>query len=245
MILLTVPVGIILLIFAGAVLLFRDLIKEKFKNFFEKEGYFLVVAFSGFVPLAYAILAQTPVYNGWRHFYFVYSAMIACAGYGVYGLQKMAKQKVTRKILHGCGVVYIGVLIVSIMCNHPQEHSYYNWLAGKDLEDYYELDYWDMSVWQAYNVIYKDAVGEGKVTVSALNAPTMWGLEGNWHALPQEKKEKMLITEEWEQANYLIINTTYANMYSVDNYANIKRSYKLIGDISSYGNITCEIYRYQ
>lgn len=48
---------------------------------------------------------------------------------------------------------------------------------------------------------------------------------------------------DWESASYVIVNTTYANMYSMEEYSELKQEYVMLDDISSYGNIVCEVYR--
>lgn len=134
----------------------------------------------------------------------------------------------------------MAVLVVGIACNHPQEHSFYNVLAGDNISERFELDYWDLSVKQAYDAILKEE--KGKVTVGVLNLPTLWGLEENLSVLPKSEQEQLVIAEDWREAEYLIINTTYAFMYSEEDYQNVKENYLPIDSISSYGNVICEVY---
>lgn len=245
MILFTVPVGILLSIVCGAALLVFDFFRSKFKKIFEMEGYVLMAAFAGVVPLAYAILAKTPVYNGWRHFYFVYAAMIICAGYGIYRIKGMVKNSMLYNALR-CGMgAYILVLFVGIMINYPQEHSYYNWIAGDGIEDSYELDYWELSMRQACESIVKDSPDDEKVSVGALNWLTEYVVELNMNVLPDDMKVKMHIEDSWENADYVIINTTYAIMYNMTEYEYIKEQYELTDKITSYGNTICEVYKKQ
>lgn len=243
MIFLTIPVGIMVMIFAGGVWLAVHLFKTRGKCFLSMEGYLFVIALCGAVPLMYAMIAQTPVYNGWRHFYFSYVAMIICAGYCVYQLEQRVTGTVLQKAMHGGEAVYVALLLLSIGMNHPQEHSYYNLLAGSRVEQNYELDYWELSVSQAFDIIQENLTEMESTTVSALNTTTMWGLEGNWEILPQDFKDRVTLTPEWETASYVIVNTTYANMYSMEEYSELKREYVMIDEISSYGNIVCEVYR--
>lgn len=116
-------------------------------------------------------------------------------------------------------------------------------LAGSNVEQNYELDYWNLSVAQAFDIIRKDLSEKESATIGALNVTTMWGLEGNWEILPQNVKDKVALTLDWESASYVIVNTTYANMYSMEEYSELKQEYVMLDDISSYGNIVCEVYR--
>lgn len=255
---LTIPVGILLLTLLGSILAMVDFVRKKGKCL-EDVGYVLVIIFIGAVPLVYAVLAATPLYNGWRHFYFVYASMIVAAGYGAFRLWETAKSHSTAKspgdvkgsvnakqfgrevFIEAAAVLYLLALVVGICINYPQEHSYYNFLAGKNVLERYELDYWDMSVKQAYESVLKQAGGV-KTTVGALNLPTRWGLDGNLKVLPKKAQEMISIAEEWKEAEYVIVNTTYAYMYTNDDYIWVKENYELTDSFTSYGNVICEIY---
>lgn len=241
MMLLTIPVGILLLAVLGGSLSVVDLIRKKGRDS-DATGYVLVSIIVGAVPLLYAVLSGTPVYNGWRHFYFVYASIIMAAGYGAWRLWQLIKEGKPQKGLEAAAACYVGILALGIAVNYPQEHSFYNVLAGTDIEEKYELDYWDMSVKQALEIIVKDTDAE-QIQIGALNLPTMWGLEENMLAIRGKSRMRIVLSEEWQQADYVIINTTYAHMYSGDGYAQVRAEYELIESISSYGNTICEIYK--
>lgn len=237
---LTIPMGIILLSIAGGVAAVADFIREKGRCL-EDTGYVILMMVVGGVPMAYAILMATPLYNGWRHFYFVYAAVIMGAGYGTFRLRQMAALRGKEIYVKAVAVGYLILLAGGIALNYPQEHSFYNVLAGQNVEERYELDYWDMSIKQAYESIL-DYEESGEAVVGALNLPTQWGLNRNLEILPKSRREKITIAEEWRDARYVIINTTYAYMYTREEYIWIKENYKLIDSICSYGNVICEVY---
>lgn len=238
----TIPTGILLLTVWGNIICLFDSIRSRFRQIFQTQGYVAVIAFAGIVPLAYAVISATPVYNGWRHFYFVYASMIIVVGYGVNRLLMLWNNKPLGKVLCYIGMAYLGILAFTLLVNHPQEHSYYNWLAGKKIEENFELDYWDMSIWQAYKLIEQDVQGEKNVSIGAFNLPTFWGLEVNYEVLPPSIQARIKLEEEWQHADYLIVNTTYANIYNKELYEEVKEQYVLMDEIYSYGSVICEIY---
>lgn len=246
MICLTTPVGILLLTLLGCIWAAVDFVRKRGKCL-EDTGYVLAMIFIGAVPLVYAVRAATPLYNGWRHFYFVYASMLMAAGYGAFRLWEIADSHgITGNfragiITEAAAALYLLILAAGICLNFPQEHSYYNFLSGKNVEERYELDYWDMSVKQAYQSVLR-ADGRAGITVGALNMPTRWGLDGNWEVLPKEARNVILIAEEWQDAEYVIVNTTYAYMYTYDEYNWVKQNYDLVDFFVSYGNVICEIY---
>lgn len=244
MMLLTIPVGILVLaVVGGTVVMYRLF---RYKRWWDEEGYICLALVNGLVPLIYAVLAATPIYNGWRHFYFVYASVILAAGYGCYCLWKLAGKHGRKKLIKCLGAVYFAGLFAGIVVNHPQEHCYYNFLAGDDVVERYELDYWDLSAKQALERISRD-IGEGNSgTVGVMNHPTLWGVQGNYRVQKKSIKKKIKLIEsceKWREAEYVIVNTTYAVMYNKEEYEEIKNTHELVDDICSYGNPICEIYR--
>lgn len=237
----TIPLGTLFLGLVGIFASVADCIREK-KKCLETAGYVAVCGIAGFVPLIYAVVSATPVYNGWRHFYFVYASVIVSAGYAIYAINKFFEGKKILHLLKLDGVVYIAFLAIGIALNYPQNYSYYNLLAGSNVSERFELDYWDLSAKQAYEIILKDTDKE-IVTVGAFNNPTRWGLEENMQAVRGKKRMRLKIAGDWQEADYLIVNTTYAYMYSRQDYENVKNTYELIDSISSYGNTICEVYK--
>lgn len=243
LILFTTPVGILLLTAAGGLLLAVNTCKKRFRGIWQREGYVIFLILTGLVPIVFAMVADTSVYNGWRHFYFTYASLIMAAGYGAYGLNQLFKTKLPSKLRLGGAGIYAAVLAVGILLNHPFEYCYYNPLAGKNVAYKYDMDYWDLSVWQAYEAILEDAGDKGKISVSAFNAPTIYGMEINRDALPQEESGRILVLENWENAEYLIVNMTYTVMYNLEDYQYVKAQYELIETLESYGNLVCEVYK--
>ncbi len=237
MILLTTPVCILLLTVVGYIAIIINVIKSKGKLLLGKEGYALMCCVIVLIPLFYGIIMATPVYNGWRHFYFAYTAIVLGAGFCYYYLEKLSK-----KYVFGTMTVYLALLSVGIAVNYPQEHSYFNILAGQDVESRYELDYWDVSTREALEWICEET---DIASVGAINNPTMWGIEENRNTSPAELKESIVIEKNWEAAEYLIVNPGYAYLYSAEQYQRVKETYALVYQIKSYGNVINEIYKKQ
>ena len=206
----------------------------------DKEGYLVQCAMTVLIPLLVSIVMATPVYNGWRHFYFAYSAIILGAGFGYYCLEQLSPKYSSKKYAFGAMVGYLMVLAIGIFINYPQEHSYFNVLAGKNVESRYELDYWDVSMREALEWISKKDDYAG---VGALNNPTKWGIYDTIYASPSKMKNDFIVKDDWEEAEYVIVNPGYAYLYSVEKYQYVKENYTLVYQIKSYGNSINEIYQ--
>ncbi len=111
---------------------------------------FLIAA----VPLGYVILVKPVIYNGWRHFYFMYSAIAMMAFFGLLYWEEWSISRgrliwAGRLLLIGeilCTAVWVGI-------NHPYEYVYFNLFARNHVENNYDRDYWGMSTYQALQYI--------------------------------------------------------------------------------------------
>jgi hypothetical protein len=100
-----------------------------------------------------------------------------------------------------------------------------------------------MSVKQALDAILKREGTEKVISVGALNYPTKWGITDQLEYYRKEQKQAFSVEDDWKDSEYIIINTTYAVMYSQDEYEFVKENYQLISEFSSYGNIICEVWQ--
>lgn len=101
--------------------------------------------FCAVFPLAYAILKGSALYDGLRHFLFVYAlfaCMAACAWtalfFGKFG------NKITQIGL-GVGLAVLMALPIRFMvANHPYQYIYFNEIAGgiDEVKYQFETDYW-------------------------------------------------------------------------------------------------------
>ncbi|MCI9141741.1 MAG: hypothetical protein HFH87_03845 [Lachnospiraceae bacterium] len=245
MIVLTVPIGILLLAGAGVISFPFSLVRSRSLN---TDGirYLFVMVLVCLIPLGYAVLSGTPVYNGWRHFYFTYTALLLSAAQGISWLLDRFESSGLQKYLIIALGTYVFVLTAGIAIAYPHEYAYYNILAGKNVMERYELDYWDMAFKQAYEIILPgpDEVEtpNEKISIGTISNPAYWGLEEQLTAIRGKRRMYVELCADFREAEYLIINPTYAFMYGNSDYEYVKENYVLTNSITSYGNVICEIY---
>ena len=188
--------------------------------------------------MGYVILRQPVIYNGWRHFYFLYAGFIVLAAWGLETLQRRAKG------LNGAAIAGILALCmaadgVGILQNHPYQYAYYNFLAPADAEETMELDYWDVSTVNALRLLLGSERNEAlPLTVSGTDALSQLGLEQALSALTAEENALLTVTEQPEDASYLLMNTTYGRIYGVT----VPRDWRVLLEIRSYGHTICTVY---
>ncbi len=159
-----------------------------------------LLVFATLFPAFYAIYQKSYVYNGWRHFIFIYPSLVALAILGWYWLaQLFGNAKVKLIVLALIAVSFLKPGIWSIV-NHPYQYMYFNELAGgvKGANGKYELDYWNQSPREAFKWLVKNKpeILKGDVMVSSNNIQ-----EALKTFVPEGKDVKYKWTREYEWAN--------------------------------------------
>ncbi len=149
------------------------------------------------VPILSAIFLGSTLYDGWRHFYFIYPLMVVFMIKGV--------QILPKKLLLIVGIELL--LTISFMIkNHPHQQVYFTSIFRNNFEtakQLFELDYWGLSYRQALEyVTTTDPSDEIKIVVA--NNP------GNSNALilPKVDRDRIqfLSIDELNKADYFISN---------------------------------------
>jgi hypothetical protein len=128
------------------------------------------------VPVAAAILFHSTLYDGWRHFYFLWPAMVYFAIHGLnvlFNRFETGPEKWVNKLSKILLILIIGIALIantlSLVRHHPHQYCYFNTIAP-DPSKNFELDYWGLS--------YRDALEElvrtdhsDTLAVNVLNLP--------------------------------------------------------------------------
>jgi len=168
-------------------------------------------------PLA-VILLKSIVYDGWRHLFFIYPAMLLVSLMGLSYLFHLGVDAV-RNVLPVrntsykfrllpqaviCLVVFLGLLPTAqfMIENHPHQNVYFNFLTGdgmRNAKDNFELDYWGLSYRRGLEyVLQKDARDVIKVKVM------MYPGVLNRYILPRGDKRRIVYTNDIDDADYIL-----------------------------------------
>ncbi|WP_423129906.1 tetratricopeptide repeat protein [Gaoshiqia sp. Z1-71] len=167
----TIPV----IVFAGVILflVFSGRIIEKKHRL----SYGFIV-FSILFPPVFVILKNANLYGAWRHFIFVYPAVVLLSAIGFHGLFQRYKNAVLRGIM-AVAFIFLAIHPLKFMVNaHPYYYLYYNQFTGGLNGAYgkYETDYYYHTMrsgaeWLQAHLKEKDQ--RGKVVVGS-NFPVKW-----------------------------------------------------------------------
>ncbi len=162
-------------------------------------------------PLAYAVISGMNVYNDWRHFYFMYGPMIITSACGLDSVMTKKNVKAVAMVLLGIFNLYF---IVTCYIYHPYQYCYYNILAGCNVENEYELDYWNVSIEDALTYILNSDRSD-VICITASDENTKRGIEDALEIVDGSNRLVLLydIINEWKGADYIVVNTTYDHIY--------------------------------
>ena len=218
MILATTPLWLLLLIAVGCVCAVckRDLP-------------FVLTMLMWLLPLGFAVITRTHVYNGWRHFYFLYGPMLALAAFGLHRLMRMKHRRLTAGLLAVC----MALTGVGIVLQHPHQQAYYQPLVQLRGADYNELDYWNVSARDALEKLAEET--DGSIAIRSADLWTEDALSKAILTLDADVAHRFTVAED---AAYVLVNPTYANISHFD-ASGMERVVRL----TAYGQPIMEIYK--
>lgn len=207
-----------------------------------KEGPLLmlpVLTLLWLLPLGYAMAAKPLVYNGWRHFYFVYAPVVLLGGLGLEALRGIVPRKAWLR-RGACALLCLcfALTAVGMVQNHPYQYGYYNLLARHTAATRMELDYWVVSAVNAMKLLAASPRNTRlPLVLGALEPMSLFGIVHGQKALSPDLQSSLTVTQE-EDAPYLFSNATYARIYGTPP----PQGYHVLLTLRSYGNVLSTLY---
>ena len=195
-----------------------------------------------FVPLLFAVLTRPLVYNGWRHFYFVYAGVVllgarglsACIGF----LRRRTGEYGMHRVFAAGLCLFFAWTAADIAKNHPYQYAYYNRLGHRNAETQMELDYWVVSTRNAMQRLLKEPRDESlPLQIGARDDMSQLGLDRSFATLAAGEQAALEVVAD-PDAPYLFSNTTYAIIYEVDP----PEGYHVLFTLDSYSIPICTVY---
>ena len=162
----TTPPLILLLGLVGIAAVATKTLRRPGAVFRNNQLRFLLLLLAGFLlpPLA-AILLGSNLFNGWRHFYFVYGPFCLLAALGGGGLlAAFSRQHLGSVGMYGLAGLGLGLVLLQMAQLHPLQYSYFNFLVDRATPEYlrtqYRLDYWGLAFRNGLEDLLKRHPGE-------------------------------------------------------------------------------------
>jgi len=154
-------------------------------------------------PVVAIIAMRSVVYDGWRHLYFVYPAFVLVATGGAIAIWQRMQRFQTAQL------AFVACLALALLCNivwmvraHPLQNLYFNFLAGSNWKQRFDLDYWGLANREALQAIL-DADKSPAITIRVVGMST---LEPSLHAFPADEAARVLLVDEAQRPRYLLTN---------------------------------------
>jgi hypothetical protein len=163
-------------------------------------GVFTVFILALLLPLVLVIILNSTLYDGWRHFYFLYPLIVIIATLGLsIILEKTSAAK-------AYGLIVIGVIptLYFSIKNHPHQQVYFNELVSKKeqhLLHQFERDYWGASFYQGLQQLSKNTDADTIVFTSNIKVAYMNSL-----LFHPNKKPFLKYVSSIDSASYYITN---------------------------------------
>ena len=124
-------------------------------------------------PLVYAIFNGSSLYNGWRHFLFIYPLIVIFSVLGWSLLLSIARNRFIRFAIFCSLFILLGRMGYWMVKNHPNEYVYFNESVGGTKGAYgnYELDYYSNSCREAAEWIVANVPSNKHLLIGTNNEP--------------------------------------------------------------------------
>jgi hypothetical protein len=207
-IIITTPIIYTYFFLIGSFLAIKGMIKNGIKlysNEKERQDFLFILLF--LVPLAAVIVLNSALYDGWRHMYFIYAPFLLIAMIGVARILRLIAE--ARSFRERCAALFLAVIIVlcvisisyQIIRYHPFQGVYFNTLAGNNVGQKFELDYWGLSFRQGLEYIVKS----DKRPVISLSANVILPMMNNSIFLKEQDIRRLKLADI-HQADYFLTN---------------------------------------
>jgi hypothetical protein len=163
-IVITTPILYTLSFIVGLFISLKYIFKNLLSYFKSRKRYDLIILIWFFLPVSAVIVLKSSVYDAWRLMFFIYPAFLIISLKGLISLfdsiKKIKFKRRAYKILNVIIILFIAFSLVSttqfMIKYHPFQNVYFNSLAGRDIKNNFDLDYWGLSYRQALEYILRN-----------------------------------------------------------------------------------------
>jgi len=207
----TIPV----VVFLGVALF---LINTKKSETFNQKIQLAMIGFTILFPIVFVLLKHSNLYGSWRHFLFIYPAIVLIAALGIHAIFLRYKKTLIRYSL----LVLFLILCINplrfMAANHPYYYLYYNEFVGglKGAYGKYETDYYYHSMRKGAEWLqeYLRNKPTGDTVVVGGNFPIQWYF--------RNEKEMRFVYFPWQRRSeynwdYAIVANSYIPPYQLSN----------------------------
>ncbi|MDJ0366140.1 hypothetical protein QMK33_13345 [Hymenobacter sp. H14-R3] len=155
-------------------------------------------------PLAAVMVVQAVVYDGWRHLYFVYPALLLLALRGARALGQAWQQRAAWRWVAGTVMLLLvletGRTVWFMVRAYPNQQVYFSFLSTPAAERLFERDYWGGSVLFGLEWLLRHDASP----VITVSGPLPLVLYNSWLMLSPAQQSRLHILVDERQARYFL-----------------------------------------
>ncbi len=212
----TTPIAYLVLFWIGFLSILRNKLSSVFQKPFaiytnDNQMADLAIAALFLFPVLIVIIKGSTLYDSWRHLFFIYPPMIYMAIKGVFQLAPKPVPFIqftptypnnTRQII-ALTILFLemNVVLNYTVRNHPYQHTYFNVLAGTNIEKRFDVDYWGV----AYQTALRELIKKDEraiIKVRSANYPC----DANARMLPKDIRDRIELVWDIKYADYYLTN---------------------------------------
>ena len=227
-ILITVPIFVLTLFCTGLLFTFKLFAKGRASVL--KASIYLPIAIVHaaliIFMISYVVIMKPILYDGWRQFYFLYPSIIYLAVFGWKALWNGLRHNFVRFALSIFLCLHIALTLQWMSVNFPLWNVYFNSLA-RQVQIKYEKDYWGLSVMPGLMYLAEKMLDKPATVAAYSHTP----LAENLAVLPEKFRNKLIITTEVNNADYIIFNYRIFQPFELIQFMELKKLKKTVYEL--------------
>lgn len=232
MIAITSPIVIVALFTLSIILILTDICKILLKKQNIQDALMIeIIAIALFIiPFAIATFNKPNVYNGWRHFYFLYGIIIIIAAYA---LKYTQSKDNARKVINVILIINLIYYLIGNIINGVGGMTYYNFLVNNNKNLNYETDYYGVTTKSSIEKILKKYSDKKIYLFSRQGSSSSASLITSVNKLKKQYKKRIKVVETKKKYNQLKESGEFVLYFYNTNY-NKKEEIKTMTPIYTY-----------
>tara|TARA_B110000438_G_scaffold200183_1_gene191740 strand:- start:686 stop:1807 length:1122 start_codon:yes stop_codon:yes gene_type:complete len=209
------------------------------KNLDEKIDLFILLFF--FIPLLTVITLNSALYDGWRHLYFIYPALIYISVFGLKCLLNLKRNKFYINLTYSVVAISIFINIFNIVKLHPFQNIYFNILVEKKANNLFSIDYWGLANSHSIIKILNDMDDEKTASV---RTASFTPLQFTKYIIDMKKLKNLHFSgTEGNNSDYIFTNYIYEGNPKYKKKYFIQKNYEKIFTLSRGNVVINEVFK--
>jgi hypothetical protein len=239
-ILVTTPLLYTFSFLIGLIYCITRLIREKMDLSIFSNRFDLIMLGWFVIPLFVVAVLHSVLYNGWRHMFFIYPAMLIIATTGLNWFSKALASGFSSKfpslVLNASVIISMLGTIAAMVVFHPYEGTYFTIFAGKNLKSAryrYGLDFYGLCAKEALDFVIEQSERQQIVIL-----PSSIVVQRSAVLVPLNERSRIRWTGDFNLADYFI----GIQLDSREPF-NIPESFKPVYRVERQGIDLCVVYQ--